>query len=182
MNGPQPLPQGGGTPLKKLQAVAKQMIERFTPTNHTQDIMSYDYREVQGVVPAGITATPHGLQVPNARKLGRLEVWSVVAPGVGESTIIRMFRVRGIGGFSFTLLAPAFTLNAASFPGAGIPLDLTDTIFPNVAFLEGDFIACSWEHSGPQVMQPLNVNWNTSCERPASGPAPTAVPTIWPIP
>jgi len=171
----QPPPAGGGTPLSKLKAI----IQAKTPTARTQDLISYDYRQVQDFVPAGTTATPHGLKVPNAKSMGRLEAWTVVAPGPGESTTIRMFRVRGIGGFSFALLNTPFVLDLSTFPGAGIPINLTPLLLPGVNFNPGDFLACSWVHVGPAVMSPLNVNWNTSCQ-PVSGPTPTPVVMPWP--
>ena len=175
----QPAPQGGGTPLTKMQAVAKSMIKRFTPTARTQDLISYDYRQTPDTVPAGTTATGHGLKVPNALSMARLEAWTVVAPGVGESTTIRMFRVRGIGALSFVLLNTPFVLDASSYMGAGVPIDLTSLLVPGVNFNPGDFLACSWVHAGPSVMSPLNVNWNTSC-RPVPGPTPVPVVTSWP--
>jgi hypothetical protein len=168
-------PAGGGTPLAKLRA----LIYQNTPTTRTQDLISYDYRQVQGVVPVGVTATPHGLKVPNAKSMARLEAWTVTAPAPGESTVIRMFRVRGTGGFSFALLNTPFTLDASTFPGAGIPIDLTSLLLPGVNFVKGDFLACSWEHAGAQTMQPLNVNWNTS-NRPVSGAPPVPLLMAWP--
>ena len=180
MSGPTPQAAGGGTPFSKLKSITKTMIGRFTPTDTTRELLSYDYREVEDFVPVGNTATPHGLKDPNARTMSHLEVWTVVAPGVGESTLISIYRVRGIGGFSFTLVAPPFTLDAASFAGAGIAIDLTPTLFDDCQFQSGDFIACSWVHAGTQAMKPLNTNWRTSPKLAASNPPPALIAPSWP--
>lgn len=150
------------------------------------EIASYDFRQVQALVPAGTTATIQGIQIPGRVRLTRLAWVSVVGPGVGESVTLRLFRIRPAtnpAGFGFILLNTPFVINAASFPGAGVELDFSSDIIPNRCVLPNEYLACSWVHAGPQVMQPLNMNWNFE-EVSASEAEPVAdiLAPQWPVP
>jgi hypothetical protein len=127
------------------------------------EIQSYDFRQVQALVPAGTTATIQGLRVPGPVRLARLAWCGVLDPGVGETVALRLYRIRPItnpAGFGFIQLASTFTITQANFPGAGVELDFSGNIFADLCVLPNEYLACSWVHAGPQVMQPLNMNWN----------------------
>lgn len=127
------------------------------------EIVSYDFRQVQAFVPAGTTATIQGVRIPGTVQLTRLAWCGVLAPGAGETVALRLYRIRpqnNPAGFGFILLNDVFTITAANFPGAGVELDFSDDIRANRPVFQGEYLACSWVHTGPQVMQPLNMNWN----------------------
>ena len=149
------------------------------------EIESYDFRQVQGLVPAGTTATIQGIKIPSIVRLIRLAWVSVIAPGGGESVTLRLFRIRPAtnpAGFGFILLNTPFVINAASFPGAGVELDFSSNIIANRCVFSDEYLAVSWVHVGVAVMQPLNMNWNF--EVTASAPEPPADIAIvqWPVP
>jgi len=129
---------------------------------HTLEISSYDYREVGTLVPTGTTATMQGLKIPAESRLVQLELASVLAPNPAESVTVRLYRIRPANnpaGFGYILLNDPFVLNSATFPGAGVPLDISSTIRENRSVLAGEYLAASWVHSGPQQLRPLNMNW-----------------------
>jgi hypothetical protein len=147
---------------------------------------SFDQRQVQSFVPAGTTATYQKAKISAVSRLIQLSWSGVLAPAGGESVVLRLYRVRpssNPSGFGYVLLNNAFTINPASFTDAGGNMDISSTIRPNLCVFPGEYLACSWVHAGPIVMQPLNMNWNF---RPVSAnePEPVAdIPAIqWPVP
>lgn len=148
-----------------------------------QEIESYDFREVPDLVPAGTTATLQGLRIPGPRlRLVRLAWVGIIAPGVGESVTLRLFRIRPATrppGFGFILLNRPFLINAASFPGEGVELDFSSSIISDRCVFEGEYLACSWEHAGVAVMQPLNMNWNFTPLGASEFAEPPATTTVY---
>lgn len=145
------------------------------------EIQTYDFRQVQALVPAGTTATIQGVRIRNTVRLTRLAWCSVLAPGGGETVALRLFRIRPVtnpAGFGFIQLNTTFTITAANFPGAGVEFDFSANIVPNLCVLTGEYLACSWVHVGAAVMQPLNMNWNFE---PVGGsePEPPATTTTY---
>jgi len=146
------------------------MTEQYLPNNineemdaATLELVSYDFRQIQSFVPTGTTATIQGMKLPMPSMLKRIAWCGVLGPGVGESVALRLYRIRPVtnpAGFGYIQLNDVFTINAASFPGAGVELDFSDRIRPGLCVLPGEYLACSWVHSGPQQMQPLNMNWS----------------------
>lgn len=151
------------------------------------EIQSYDFRQVQALVPPGTTATIQGVRIPGIVRLKRLAWVSVIAPGVGESVTLRLFRIRPAtnpAGFGFILLNTPFVINAASFPGAGVELDISANIIANRCVLPNEYLAVSWVRGfGPALMQPLNMNWNFEVVGTAE-PEPVAdiAAVQWPVP
>lgn len=146
------------------------------------EISSYDFRQVQALVPAGTTATIQGVRIPGTVRLTRLAWCSVVGPGVGETVALRLYRIRPAtnpAGFGFIQLNSTFTISAANFPGAGVEFDFSANILPNLCVLDGEYLACSWVHVGAAVMQPLNMNWSFE---PVGGnePEPVTSTLSWP--
>ncbi len=146
------------------------------------EISSYDFRQVEALVPAGTTATIQGVQIPGTVRLKRLAWVSILGPGVGESVTLRLFRIRPAtnpAGFGFILLNTPFVIDVASFPGAGVEVDFSANIIPNLCVLPNEYLACSWVHAGVAVMQPLNMNWNFESIS-TSEPEPTPTTFSWP--
>ena len=146
------------------------------------EIQSYDFRQVEALVPAGTTASIQGVRIPGTVMLSRLAWVSVVAPGVGETVELRLFRIRPAtnpSGFGFIQLNTTFTISTATFLGAGVEFDFSANIIPNRCVFDGEYLACSWVQAGPQVLQPLNMNWSF---RSVGGSEPEPVPTTftWP--
>jgi len=126
-------------------------------------IASYDFREALGLVPAGTTGTMQGLKIPVDSQLVRLEVGSVFGPGAGESVTVRLYRIRPASnpaGFGYILLNDPFVFDASTFPGFGVPLDISSTIRANRTVLAGEFLAVSWVQAGAQAVRPFNMNWS----------------------
>ncbi len=150
------------------------------------EIASYDFRQVQALVPAGTTATIQGVQIPGIVRLIRLAWVGVIAPGVGESVTLRLFRIRPAtnpAGFGFILLNTAFVINAASFPGAGVELDFSANIIANRCVLPNEYLAVSWVHVGVAVMEPLNMNWSfEQISTPEPEPVADIAVVQWPVP
>ena len=148
-----------------------------------QEIESYDFREVPALVPAGTTATMQGLRIPGPRlRVSRLAWVSVIAPGGGESITLRLFRIRPAtnpAGFGFILLNTPFVIDAGSFPGAGVELDFSASILPDLCIFEDEYLACSWVHVGAAVMQPLNMNWNLTPLGASELAEPPATTTVY---
>jgi hypothetical protein len=146
------------------------------------EVASYDFRQVEALVPAGTTATIQGVKIPGTVRLTRLAWVGVLAPGVGETVALRLFRIRPAtnpAGFGFIQLNATFTISAANFPGAGVELDFSANILPNLCVLPNEYLACSWVHAGVAVMQPLNMNWNF--EQVGTGePEPPPTTLSWP--
>lgn len=146
------------------------MTEQYLPPSINTEgdaasltIASYDFRETPDLVPTGTTGTMQGLKIPVNSQLVRLVVGSVFGPGAGESVTVRLYRIRpssNPAGFGYILLNDPFTFNASTFPGFGVPLDISSTIRANRTVLNGEFLAVSWVHSGPQAMRPFNMNWS----------------------
>lgn len=145
-------------------------------------IQSYDFRQVQALVPPGTTATIQGLKIPGIVRLDRLAWCGVVAPGAGETVGLRLFRIRPAtspAGFGFIQLNSTFTISAANFPGAGVELDFSDQITDGLCMFPGEYLACSWVHAGAAVMQPLNMNWNFTSFGAGAPPEPPATTTTY---
>lgn len=144
------------------------------------EALTYDYRQTtqnsgNSFVPTGTSATAHALRVRQRSVLSTFFVWGVVAPGVGESVAIRLFR------FTPTTLqqvTTTFVLTAANFV-VSTKIDLSSLILP-IAFDPDDVLACSFVHVGPQVLQPLLAGW-TFRGAPLPAPVPAALlPMVWP--
>ena len=146
------------------------------------EVASYDFRQVEALVPAGTTATIQGVKIPGAVRLTRLAWVSIVAPGPGETVALRLFRIRPAtnpAGFGFIQLNTTFTISVANFPGSGVEFDFSANIIPNLCVLPNEYLACSWVHVGVAVMQPLNMNWSfEQVGTNESEPGPTAL--SWP--
>lgn len=147
---------------------------------------SFDQRQVEGLVPAGTTATIQKAKITEVSRLSRLSWAGVLAPGGGESVELRLFRIRPASnpaGFGFIQLNSTFTINAATFTDPGGDIDISSTIIANRCVFPGEYLACSWVHAGVAVMQPLNMNWNFRVIS-TSEPEPIAdIPAIqWPVP
>ena len=165
------------------------MTEQYLQDNINQDldaasleIASYDFRQTGTFVPAGTTATIQGLKIPVNSRLIRLAWCGVVAPGVGESVALRLFRIRPAtnpAGFGFIQLNDTFTITSTNFPGPGVELDISSTIRANRCVLEGEYLACSWVQSGAQQMQPLNMNWTFSPVGDTNEAEPPADTTVY---
>lgn len=148
---------------------------------------SFDQRQVQALVPAGTTATYQRAKISVVSRLSQLSWSGVLAPGVGESVALRLYRVRPASnpaGFGYIQLNSTFTITPANFTDAGGNIDISSAILPNRCVLPGEYLACSWVHVvGAGTMQPLNMNWNL---RPvnANEPEPVAdIPIVqWPVP
>jgi len=165
------------------------MTEQYLPPSINSEadaasltIASYDFRETPSLVPTGTTGTMQGLKIPVNAQLARLEVGSVFGPGAGESVTVRLYRIRPASnpaGFGYILLNDPFVFNASTFPGFGVPLDISSTIRANRTVLDGEFLAVSWAHAGPQAMRPFNMNWSFAPLSPittsASEPGPDTV-------
>jgi hypothetical protein len=142
---------------------------------------SFDQRYVDGLVPAGTTASYQKLRIPGPAMLVRLSWSAVLAPGAGESIAVRLFRVRPASdpaGFGFVQLNSTYTIDASTYTGPGNSVDISSTILPDRCVLSNEYLACSWVHAGAAVMQPLNVDWNFA---PANGnePEPPATTTVY---
>jgi len=127
------------------------------------EIQSFDFRQTEALVPPGTTASYQRVRIPGILALSRLSWSGVVAPGVGETIELRLFRVRpssNPAGFGFVQLNNTFTISAATFTDPGGDMDISDTIIPGRCVLPGEYLACSWVHAGVAVMQPLDMNWN----------------------
>lgn len=143
------------------------------------EIQSFDFRQVQALIPGGTTATIQRVKIPGTVMLTRLSWAGVLAPGVGETVALRLYRIRpssNPAGFGYIQLNNTYTISAAVFTDPGGNIDISSTIIPGLCVLDGEYLACSWVHAGPFVMQPLNMNWNF---KPVglgeSEPAPTTV-------
>jgi hypothetical protein len=127
-------------------------------------VQSFDFRQVQALIPAGTTATLQRVKIPGNTRLSRLSWCGILAPTGGQSVAVRMYRIRPASnpsGFAYIQLNNTYTINAATFTDAGGNIDISSTIIPGRILLEGEYIACSWQHTlGGNTMQPLNVNWN----------------------
>lgn len=157
----------------------KGQVTAITP--NTDEDGTYDYRDTtansgNSFVPTGTSATAHALRVPEVSLLSTFFIWGVIAPGVGESVAIRLFR------FTPTTLqqvTTTFVLTSANFV-VSTKIDLSSLILP-IAFNPDDILACSYVHSGPQTLQPLLTGW-TFAPPPAltvlSNPA--SLPMTWP--
>jgi len=146
------------------------------------DVASYDFRQVQALVPAGTTATIQGVKIPGTVRLTRLAWVSIVAPGPAETVALRLYRIRPAtnpAGFGFIQLNSTFTITAANFPGAGVEFDFSANILANRCVLPHEYLACSWVHVGAAVMQPLNMNWNFE-QVGVNEPEPAASTLVWP--
>lgn len=127
------------------------------------EIQSFDFRQVQALVPAGTTATIQRVKIPGTVTLSRLSWAGVIAPAVGESVTLRLYRIRpssNPAGFGYIQLNNAYTITPATFTDPGGNIDISSTIIPGLCVLDGEYLACSWVHAGGPVMQPLNMNWN----------------------
>jgi len=128
------------------------------------EIQSYDFRQTEGLVPAGTTASIQGLRIPGPVQLKRLAYCGVLGPGAGESVELRLFRIRPASnpaGFGFIQLNDTVTINQANFADAGNEFDFSNTIREDLCVFPGEYLACSWVHVvGAGVMQPLNMNWS----------------------
>lgn len=146
------------------------------------ELDSFDQRNVDGLVPAGTTASIQKLKIPGPAVLTQLSWASVLAPSGGETVELRLFRIRpssNPAGFGFIQLNTTFTISAATFTDPGGNIDISSTIIPGLCVLEDEYLACSWVHVvGGNTLQPLNMNWNF---RPASGnePEPPATTTVY---
>lgn len=126
------------------------------------EIDSLDSRNVSALVPPGTTATMQRPLIPGILALSALSYAGVIAPGVGESVTLRIFRIRPSSnpeGFGFILLNDPFTIDLANFAGAGNEFIFSDSIIPNRCVLPHEYLAISWVHAGVAVMEPLNMNW-----------------------
>lgn len=127
------------------------------------EIASFDSRHVDALVPAGTTSSIQRVRIPGTLMLSRLSWAGVLAPDPGETVELRLFRIRPASnpaGFGFIQLNNTFTISTTTFTDPGGNIDISDTIIPNLCVLPGEYVACSWVQAGPQVMQPLNMNWN----------------------
>lgn len=125
-------------------------------------LAGFDSRHVDGVVPAGTTASYQKLTIPGPAMLTQLAWSAVLAPGGGETIEVRLFRVRPASnpsGFGFIQLNSTYTISTGTFTGAGNEVDISSTILPNLCVLEDEYLAMSWVHAGAATLQPLNVNW-----------------------
>lgn len=143
---------------------------------------SFDQRQVQGLVPAGTTATYQKLKIPGPAMLTQLSWSGVLAPSGGETVALRLYRVRPASnpaGFGFIQLNTTFTVSAATFTDAGGNIDISSSIVPGLCVLDNEYLACSWVHVvGGNTLQPLNMNWNF---RPVGGaePEPPATTIVY---
>jgi len=148
------------------------------------EIESFDFRQVQGLIPAGTTATIQRVKIPGTLRLSRLSWAGVVAPGAGESVTLRLYRIRpssNPAGFGFILLNTPYTITPANFTDAGGDIDISSTIIPNRCVLPGEYLACSWVHVvGAGTMQPLNMNWNFAVVSLPGEPEPPPDALVWP--
>ncbi|GAG21413.1 unnamed protein product, partial [marine sediment metagenome] len=150
---------------------------------NVEDALTYDYRQTtqnagNGFVPAGTSATAHGLRVKRRSRLDSFFYWGVVAPAAAESVAIRLFR------FTPTTLQQVtntFVLNAGNFT-VSTQVDLSSFIIPGIFFDPLDVLACSFVHAGPQQLQPLLVGWTFTAEPEIVpfGPPPPVLPMVWP--
>ena len=145
------------------------------------ELDSFDQRNVDGLVPAGTTASYQKLKIPGPARLVQLSWSAVLGPGGGETIALRLFRVRPASnpsGFGFIQLNTTFTISAGTFTGSGNNVDISSSILPNLCVLEDEYLACSWVHVGAAVLQPLNMNWNFT---PAgtNEPEPPATTTVY---
>ena len=142
------------------------------------ELFSFDERDVPGLVPTGTTATYQKYRLPVAGRLSRLSWSGVLAPNAAESVQLRLYRVRpqsNPAGFGYIQLNDVFTVNSATFTDAGGDIDISSAIRANRFVFPGEYLAASWVHSGPQQLQPLNMNWNfTPISLSANEPEPPA--------
>ena len=146
------------------------MTEQYLQKNINLDtisesliLQSLDQRDVISFVPTGTTASYVKYRLPVIGRLIRLSWSGVLAPAATESIQLRLYRVRpqsNPSGFGYILLNTVFTINQANFTDAGGDMDISSNILPNRFVLPNEYLAASWVHSGPQQMQPLNMNWN----------------------
>ena len=141
------------------------------------ELDSFDQRSVDGLVPAGTTASYQKLKIPGPARLVQLSWSAILAPGGAETIELRLFRVRpasNAAGFGFVQLNSTFTISTATFTGAGNNVDISSSILPNLCVLQDEYLACSWVHVGAAVLQPLDMTWNftpastTEAEPPAT--------------
>lgn len=126
---------------------------------------SFDERDVRSFVPTGTTATYRKFKMPVPGKLIRLSWSGILAPNAAESVQLRLYRTRPVSnpaGFGYIQLNDVFTVNTASFTDAGGDIDISSFIRQGLCVYPGEYLAASWVHSGPQQLQPLNMNWNFS--------------------
>lgn len=148
------------------------------------ELDSFDQRNVDALVPAGTTASYQKLKIPGPVRLSQLSWSSVQTPGPGETIALRLFRVRPASnpaGFGFIQLNSTFTISLATFTGAGNNVDISSLIIPDRCILENEYLACSWVHAGPSVLEPLNMNWNFAPLGSVfqTGPEPAATTVVF---
>ena len=114
--------------------------------------LSFDERDITGLVPNGTTASYRKFKMPVAGMLNRLSWSSVLAPNAAESIQLRLYRVRpssNPSGFGYIQLNNTFTINTASFTDAGGDIDISSSIRSGLFVLPDEYLAASWVHAGP---------------------------------